>query len=156
MNLAHFVPVVAIAAACVFTGLALGFVLRAQRLNNGDRCGLCGEQLGLEARFRFHRRTVCRSCSQRVRYVTVPRAGRIGMLLLVWGLGALGVVALVQQHDPGALVWGPVLGGLILSAVIAGVLPPLKHAADRTATTLQRLHALLHAERTGSAGSDRD
>lgn len=154
MSLAHFLPVAALGVACLFTGVVLVFVLRARRLNRADRCGLCGDQLGLESRFRFHGRTVYRSCSQRVRLITVPRAGRIGVLLAVWALGAVGLVALIQRHDTDALVWGPLFGGIVLCAVIAGALPPLTNAVDRTASTLRRLHALLQAERTRSTGHD--
>ena len=147
MSLAHFVPIAALAAASLFTGLVVVFVLRAQRLNRADRCGVCGHQLGMEQRFRFHGRAVCSRCSQRVRLITVPRPLRIGILLAIWSLGVLGLVALIQRRDSAALVWGPVFGGVVLSALIAGALPPLTQAVDRTAVTLRRLHALLEAER---------
>lgn len=147
MTAAHLVPIVALGAACVFTGAVLAFVLRAQRLNRMDRCGLCGDQLALESRFRFHGRTVCPPCSQRVRFVKVPRVGRVAVLLMAWFLGLAALVTLIGLHDPEALLWGPLFAGLVLSAVIAGAVPPLSKARNHTATTLRRLHALLHAER---------
>jgi hypothetical protein len=82
-----------------------------------------------------------------LRLVTVPRAGRITALLVLWGAGFAALAVLIEERDPDAVVWAAVFGGLVAAALLAGALPPLTRSSDRTAATLQRLHTLRHAER---------
>lgn len=138
----HVVPLVAIGTASLITGAVLAFVLRARRLNRGDLCGLCARLLPLEGRFRFHGRSMCANCARRLRYVTLPRLARIAVLVGIWGLGAAALVAMVATHDPEFRVWGPLFGGLVLAALLVGAVPAPSPSDDRTASTLQRLHAL--------------
>jgi hypothetical protein len=149
MSTSHFLAIAALAAATAFTGLVLAVVLRARRLNRLDCCGLCGDHLGLESRFRFHGRTVCEPCSRRLRFVTVPRVGRVTVLLTLWAVGLAALAVLVEEHDPDVVIWGAVFTAVVASALMAGALPPLTRSSDRTADTLRRLHAMRRIERRG-------
>jgi hypothetical protein len=142
MMLSQIVPLAAIATASLITGVVLTFVLRARRLNNGDLCGLCARLLPLEDRYRFHGRTMCARCARRLRYLTLPRFARVIVLLTIWGLGAAALVAMFATRDPEFLLWAPLFGGLVLTALLVGAVPAPSHSDDRTASTLQRLHAL--------------
>lgn len=155
MNTTHVLAISALAAATAFTVLVLAFVLRARRLNRLDCCGLCGDQLGLESRFRFHGRTVCQPCSRRLRFVTVPRVGRVTVLLTLWAVGLAALAFLVEEHDPDVVIWGAVFTAVVASALMAGALPPLTRSSDRTADTLRRLHAMRRVERE-RRGQDAD
>lgn len=147
MTTIHGLAITTLGAVSAFTGVVLVFVVRAQRLNHADCCGWCGNLLGLESRFRFHGRTVCERCSRRLRFVTIPRSGRITVLLTLWGAGLAALAILIEEHDPDVVVWATVFGGLVAAALIAGAMPPITRSADRTAATLRQLHAWRQAER---------
>ena len=142
MHMTHAAAILALSVACTFTALVVVWVVRARRLNVRDCCAWCGDQLGLESRHRFHARSVCARCWQRLRVVMIRRVVRIAVLLTVWLTGAVSLAELVGENDPSVMLWAPVFGALVLAALIAGALPPFKRGGDQTAATLRRLHAL--------------
>lgn len=146
MSLPPAVPLIAIGTASLLTGLVLGWIVRARRLNNADLCGSCGRLLPLEHRFRFHGRTVCESCSQRLRYLAIPRLGRIAVLIAVWGTGVAALVAMVALHDREVRVWAPIFSVLVVAALFVGALPAPHESHEHTAATMRRLHSLLRRD----------
>lgn len=153
MRLAHVLPLAAIVAASLATGLVLAFVIRARRLNAADLCGVCARLLPLELRFRFHGRSVCPACSRRLRHVAIPRIARILLLLVVWTGGAAAVIAMILNHEPEARFWGPLFAMLVLLSLLVGALPAPVEREDHTATTLERRHAFLTGKPSGRASA---